>query len=158
MFGNNALARIAPRAANVSVNEGWPRRHAARIFRAARSAFIEISGSPLAAENQANSAAGCPLNLALTCEPVRMSPGATVVAKILCCASSARTASEKPVSANLLAQYGAKWGTATFPPIDEMLTIRPLRCFRICGRICMVNSKGAQKCTPMQRSKSSRVI
>src|SRR3954470_14796846 len=78
-FGNSAFPAIAPRAQNVKVSDGWPRRNAATIFRAARLASIEISGAPAPAENHANSASPLPLNLAFTCEPVRMSPGATVV-------------------------------------------------------------------------------
>ncbi len=116
---------MRPRAAKVSVSEGCPRRHAARIFRAARSAFIEINGIPAETENHANSASRWPLNFALRCEPVRIMPGATVVTWILSRASSVRRASEKPVSANLLTVYGAMCGTAILPPMDEMFTMRP---------------------------------
>ena len=34
-------------------------------------------------------------------------------------------ASESPASANLLAQYGARCGTAIFPPMEEIFTMRP---------------------------------
>ena len=86
---------------------------------------MEISGAPAEAENQANSMSCLPLNFAFTCEPVRIIPGATVVTWMLSRASSARIASEKPVSANLLTLYGARCGTATLPPIEEILTMRP---------------------------------
>src|SRR5204862_7728659 len=78
-FGNSALPRIAPRAAKVRVSDGWPRRQAARIFRAARLAFIEISGMPFEVANHANSASCFPLKLAFTCEPMRIIPGVTLV-------------------------------------------------------------------------------
>src|SRR5438874_1439325 len=102
-LGRSAFPRIAARAAKVSVRDGCPRRHAARIFLAARSALMEINGAPAEAANQANSLSCLPLNFAFTCEPVRIVPGATVVTWILSRASSERTASENPVSANLLA-------------------------------------------------------
>ena len=72
---------MAPRAAIVMVSDGWPRRQAARIFLAARSAFMEINGAPAAVANHANSMSWSPLNFAFTCEPVRIIPGAQQAAR-----------------------------------------------------------------------------
>ena len=69
-FGKSAFPTMAPRAAIVRVSDGWPRRQAARIFLAARSAFMEINGAPAAVANHANSMSWSPLNFAFTCEPV----------------------------------------------------------------------------------------
>src|SRR5438105_121458 len=114
--------------------------------------------APAEAANHANSMSCLPLNLAFTWDPVRIIPGATVVTWILSRASSARIASDKPVRANLLALYGARCGTATLPPIEEILTMRPPPQIRISGMIREISSYAAQKCSRMARSKSSRVM
>jgi hypothetical protein len=56
-FGAIAFPAMANRAPKVRVRDGWPRRHAAMILVAARSALIERNGSPFENENQVNSAA-----------------------------------------------------------------------------------------------------
>jgi hypothetical protein len=117
----------------------------------------EISGSESAIANQANSSRCCPLNHALNGEPVRIRPGQTVVTAMLSLASSGVIALERPASANLLAQYGAMWGNASLPPIEEMFAMRPPPCRRMCGiAACMVCS-GPQKCTAIASSKSASV-
>ena len=47
--------------------------------RAARLPAIEVKGRESVTANQANSSSRFPLNRALTCEPVRIRPGQTVV-------------------------------------------------------------------------------
>src|SRR3954466_824876 len=83
--------------------------------------------------NHAYSRGCCPLNMALSGDPVRIRPGNTVVTEMLSRASSVRRPSENPASANLLAEYGSRWGTAIRPPIDEMFTIRPAPWRRMNG-------------------------
>jgi len=81
-----------------------------------------------------------------------MSPGATVVDLNIVARHSARIASEKPVSANLLALYGAKMRQGNFAanggnvddtsPTPETHLRHNLRN----------NSYGAQKCSFIARS------
>jgi hypothetical protein len=54
-----------------------------------------------------------------------MKPGHTVVTAIPSFASSVRIPSEKPVKANLLAQYANICGETTLPLMEEILTMRP---------------------------------
>src|SRR4051812_19616110 len=108
------------------------------IWHAARSAFIANGGSEALIVNHAYSARCWPLNVALRGLPVRISPGHTVVTQMPSLAISARRPSENPVRANLLAEYGSRCGTAILPPIDEMLTMRPLLRERICGSTASV--------------------
>jgi len=65
-------------------------------------ASIELIGSESMIENHVNSSACWPLNSAFRCEPVRISPGQTVVMMMFWRASSERIPSERPTSANLL--------------------------------------------------------
>ncbi len=104
--------------------------------------------------NQSNSFACWPLNFALTCEPVRSNPGETVVTRIPSRASSTPNASDNPTSANLLALYGARWGTATRPPMEAMLTIRAALLRRRNGSDSQIRWKLPQKCRFMASAKS----
>src|SRR5262245_26563093 len=74
-FGNSPFAMVAKRAAGVMVSAALPLRQASTIWLAARCALIETTGMPAAIENQANSRWWIPLNVAFTCEPVRINPG-----------------------------------------------------------------------------------
>src|SRR5581483_348313 len=87
-------------AGTESTRSASPRRIAATICFAARSALIETPGRLAPRLNQVNSRPGRPVNSALTCEPVRISPGAIVVTVMPLPASSARSPSEKPTAAN----------------------------------------------------------
>lgn len=68
--------------------------------RAARSASIERSGREAAGANQAYSLATSPVKVARSWEPVRISPGTTVVAVTPVPASAAARPSEKPTAPN----------------------------------------------------------
>ena len=85
-----------------STSSARPTLAAVTIARAARSALIESPGSAFMTLNQPRSAGA--LNVAFTWLPVRIMPGHTVVTQTSSAASSARSASESPTSANLLAQ------------------------------------------------------
>src|SRR5687768_10329434 len=124
------------------------------IWRAARSADMDNPGSESEIANHAYSASCCPLTSAFIGEPVRISPGDTVVTITPYCASSERTASDSPANANLLAQYGPRCGTATRPPIEEMFTIRPKPRRRIAGTDSYIKCSGPQKWVAIAFSKS----
>ena len=82
---------------------------------------------------QLNSISWSPLNFAFTSEPVRIIPGDGGYEDIFACelrAERVRQAGQREFAA----QYGARCGTATFPPIEEILTIRPPPHVRISGR------------------------
>lgn len=74
------------------------------IRRAARRASMLESGSESEIANQAYSCGRRPLNIAFRGDPVCISPGSTVVTTMLSGASSALRPSERPASANLLAE------------------------------------------------------
>ena len=78
-----------------------PRCVASTICLAALLALMEVMGSVSIKVNQVYSA-WClsPFMIVLTCEPVRISPGLTVVTLMPSFASSARSPSENPVTAN----------------------------------------------------------
>ena len=114
-----------------------------------------INGSESDTVNHANSSRWLPLNQALNGEPVRISPGATVVTRMLSFTSSPRIDSDSPVKANLLAQYGTRCATPTLPPIDEMLTMRPPPCAFIAGIAAVIVCSGAQKWMSIASSKSA---
>lgn len=78
--GATPCATDAARAAGVRTRRVRRRSRARRTRSAARSASIETTGAPASAENQANSLEGRPPNSARRCDPVRISPGWTVVA------------------------------------------------------------------------------
>lgn len=78
-----------------------PRSTPRTIRRAARSASIDSSGSDAPGANHAYSAAASPVISAWRCEPVRISPGATVVAVMPVPASSARSPWVNPTAPNL---------------------------------------------------------
>ncbi|MFD0327675.1 hypothetical protein ACFQZC_04150 [Streptacidiphilus monticola] len=101
--GANPAARTPSFAAGVSTTSGRRRRAARTTVRAARSASVDSSGIEAAAANQAYSASCRPWNRAAPCEPVRISPGSTVVTLTPSRASSARSPSDRPVPANLAA-------------------------------------------------------
>ena len=92
---------------------------------------METPGRAASALNHACSASCWPLKRACRVLPVRIKPGHTVVTFTPSPATSARSPSENPASANLLAEYGSRCGTAILPPIDETLTMRPLRRRRV---------------------------
>ena len=71
------------------------------IWRAARSASIDSSGRLAPSANQVNSLPACPVKRACRWEPVRISPGTTVVTVTGPRPSSARSPSENPTAANL---------------------------------------------------------
>src|SRR6187200_2282321 len=100
-LGNNALPRIAACATNGKVNDGTPRRQAETIRAAACSTLMELRGIAVESENQVCSAEWLPLKWAFPCDPVRISPGVTVVTQMCSRANSARRESDKPTSANL---------------------------------------------------------
>ena len=68
--------------------------------RAARSAFIDSSGSEAAEANQACSAGASPVKNAWSWEPVRIKPGTMVVAVTPDPASDAASPSENPTAPN----------------------------------------------------------
>ncbi len=105
-------------------------------------------------ENQRNSFPRSPLNFAFQCEPVRISPGQTVVTAMPCFASSALKVEESPTSANFPTQYELKCGTGIFPPIEEIFTILPPPCAFMTGMAARIISSGAITCSEMERSKS----
>ena len=78
-----------------------PRRMPSTILPAARSASIDTNGIDAPGANQEYSAAASPVNSARRCEPVRIRPGATVVAVTPVPASSARRPLVKPTAPNL---------------------------------------------------------
>src|SRR5690606_10448760 len=66
-------------ACQLSVTSAAPRRAADTIWRAARRALIALTGVASPRLNQVNSRSTSPLKKAFTGEPVRISPGTTVV-------------------------------------------------------------------------------
>ena len=78
----------------------YPNRVASTICSAARSAAIDTPGRLALTLNQAASASSFPLNSALTCEPVRISPGAIVTTLTPVPCSSAPIPSENAAAAN----------------------------------------------------------
>src|SRR4051812_49857167 len=105
------FAITASFAGQVTVSSASPQRAALTICRAARAESIVSTGSESDTVNHANSSRWRPLNQALNGEPVRISPGHTVVTTMLSLANSARIEVDNPVSANLLAQYGTRCAT-----------------------------------------------
>ena len=77
-----------------------PRRIPRTIRRAARSASIDTNGREAPGANQAYSRGASPVNSAWRCDPVRIRPGATVVAVIPVPASSARRPLVNPTAPN----------------------------------------------------------
>ena len=76
--------------------------------------------------NQANSSRCRPLNQALNGEPVRISPGVTVVTRMPVVGELGPEARSRARSARTCSRStGARCGTPILPPIDEMLTMRP---------------------------------
>ena len=69
----------------------------------ARRALIALTGVASPRLNQANSFSASPLKNAFTGDPVRISPGTTVVTETPSAATSARSPSEKPSAANFAA-------------------------------------------------------
>jgi hypothetical protein len=106
--GKTPWKSVASCAGRESTNSASPRLHALMICRAARSAFMEVSGSASLMLNHAYSARCFPLNSALRGLPVRISPGQIVVTTIPSLASSEWSPSDNPTKANLLALYGHK--------------------------------------------------
>ncbi len=80
-----------------------PQRVALKILFAAWVALAAMPGVVAPSENHLNSFSACPVNCAWMLEPVRMSPGQTVVTRMPLWRSSAWRPSEKPLRANLLA-------------------------------------------------------
>ena len=85
----------------------------------------------------------CPVKRACTCEPVRISPGTTLVTVTGPRPSSARSPSEKPTAANLAVLYGRRCGTLGLPPIEATVTIRPCCWRRMTGRASKAKRAGA---------------
>ena len=77
--GATVRARIAIFACTVITSSASPRRHAAITCRAARSTSIVVSGSESEIANHAYSCGCRPFMLAFNGDPVRISPGLTVV-------------------------------------------------------------------------------
>src|SRR5947209_7773843 len=99
--GNKPWNLTAAFAGRDRTTSAVPRMQAFRICRAARLAFMDIPGSESLMLNHAYSASFFPLKLAFRGLPVLISPGQTVVTRILSLRSALRKPSENPVSANL---------------------------------------------------------
>ena len=124
--GNNASKSTAIFAGIEITSSAWPRLHARTTCLAAFSALTVSSGNASLILNHAYSNRCFPLKSALRGLPVRIRPGQTVVTLIPSFINSARKPFDNPTNANLLALYGTRCGTLTLPPIELMLTIRPL--------------------------------
>src|SRR4051794_10414853 len=123
--GNSPWNLIANFACGVMINSAAPDWMDWTILRAARRPSIDTSGNAAPIVNHWNSLRLSPLKYAFRCDPVRISPGHTVVTFTPSRSSSARIPSEKPTAANFAAQYGTRWGTDTLPPKEVMFAIRP---------------------------------
>ena len=82
-------------------------------------------------------------------------PGWTTTTSMPKGASSIRSESLRPSTANFVAWYQAPIGSPNRPPIDEMLTMRPLRCSRMDGSTSWVNLASATRLTSSWRRASS---
>lgn len=102
-FARAAIFAVAPSTSSLS-----PRSIARTIRLAARSALIAVKGDVDDAPNHASSSSAAPLKCACAYEPVRIRPGNTVRTSMRSFASSARSASAKPTSANFAVVYGAR--------------------------------------------------
>src|SRR5262249_35778893 len=125
-FGNTAFAAIIRYAEKGMIRFALPRAQASTILRAARSIEIDATGIFRDQLNRPHAAPCSPLTFAGTAAPARITPALTVASQFLARASSAGTESERPRAGNLPAGWGALWATSPPPPIEEMLTIRPL--------------------------------
>src|SRR5438309_7103455 len=99
--GASACATRITFAGNPTVTNRSPRSQASTMRRAARSALSDTPGSAPLSENQATSSARFPLKSAFTYDPVRISPGTTVVTLTPSRASSTPRPSENPTIAYL---------------------------------------------------------
>ena len=70
---------------------------------------------------------------------VRIAPGSMTTTSMPSGASSIRIESLSPSTANFVAWYQLPSGSPNFPPIDETLTIVPLRRSRMCGSTSWVS-------------------
>ena len=156
--GARPATRMPTVASGVSTTRGRPASTPSTILRAARSASMDSSGAEAPAANQAYSAPWSPVNLALRCEPVRMSPGATVVTLTPVPTSSARRPCEKPTAPNLAVEYGSRCGTLTKPPTEVTVAIRPRPRSRIRSATARAQFTGPQSMVSTASSKCSRVI
>src|SRR5262245_51500844 len=82
-------------------------------------------------------------------------PGCTLVTPTWVSVSSERSASLKPRTANLLAQYDDWCGTPTSPNTLEMFTMCPSSAANRCGKKNLQPCTTPQKFTPISQSKSS---
>ena len=64
---------------------------------------------------------------------LRMVPGSMITTLMPNSATSTRRLSLSPSTANLLAWYQLPSGSQILPPMEEMFTMYPSRCARICG-------------------------
>ncbi len=77
--GARPWTRMASLASGVSTTSALPSNTRRTIWRAARSASMDTRGKEAPTENQPYSAGWLPVNSARRWEPVRISPGTTVV-------------------------------------------------------------------------------
>ncbi len=134
-----------------------------RFSIAAMIRFAATAGSILS--SLANCARPRSYSSTETPEPVRadsairvlIPPGCTTVTPIPFSASSCRTASVNPRTANLLAEYAACPAGAKMPNTLDTLTRCEPGCALSAGSIAWVSRTTARKLTAMTQSNSSRV-
>src|SRR5262245_38931277 len=126
--GDNAFTTVASFPESDNTVSDWLYSIALTMFFDATSASCARNGDEPDALNHAYSASWSPFTVMFLGLPVRIKLGTTVVTCMFNFFSSVCIPSDSPTSANLLALYGSKCGTAIFPPIEVMFTILPSPC------------------------------